>query len=395
MKTKTLQVTTPQGLAGELQKESRYVFNYQTNDKRCEASLVMPLRAESYSNGALFSVFQMNRPEGYLLDALRQRFAKQIQLDDMALLKITGENQIGRLRYRDPETASTAVGRGRISRTEIIDSKTSDELFAFLVDIYFASGISGFQPKVLVPDVDSGVTTKKSLYTTDLIVKAAGDDYPFLAQNEFLCMEAARIAGISVPEFWLSTDGKLFVMTRFDVEAGKQLGLEDMVVLMGKSNDEKYHGSYEGIAKAVDIYCGSNAPASKARLFEYVALSCLVKNGDAHLKNFSLLYDTTDGEVQLSPLYDVVTTTVYSMTNARTGATKVDRTLALNLNKTKSYPSIDELIGFGERVCLVRKPHRVIERIRDAQEKVCRLHRDRIEPGFLNVMKSEWGLSQT
>ena len=71
MKVKRLVVTTPQGLAGTLEKESRFVFNYQTTDRECEASLLMPLRAESYSDGRLFSVFEMNRPEGYLLDYLR------------------------------------------------------------------------------------------------------------------------------------------------------------------------------------------------------------------------------------------------------------------------------------------------------------------------------------
>ena len=83
---------------GTLQKESRFVFNYQTTDQKCEASLLMPLRAESYSDGRLFSVFEMNRPEGYLRDYLRERFGKHERLDDMRLLSLTGGNQIGRLR---------------------------------------------------------------------------------------------------------------------------------------------------------------------------------------------------------------------------------------------------------------------------------------------------------
>lgn len=394
MKTKALLVTTPQGHSGVLQKESRFVFNYETKDSACETSLVMPLRAESYSNGALFSVFQMNRPEGYLLECLRQRFAKQTHLDDMELLKITGQNQIGRLRYRDPNAAEKSVRQSQVSRKEIIESNASDDLFEFLVDTYFASGISGFQPKVMVPDSESGVSEKSTVYTSDLIVKAAGDDYPYLAQNEFLCMEAARITGIPVPDYWLSNDGKLLVMTRFDIQDGKQLGLEDMAVLMGKPNDSnaKYHSSYENVAKAVDIFCGANAQESKERLFKYVALSCMVKNGDAHLKNFSLLYDVPNGNVRLSPLYDVVTTTVYSVQNPKNGATKVDRTMALNLNKTKSYPPIEDIIAFGEKVCLVRNPREVIQKIQAAQELVCKTHADRIEPGFMKLIKAEWGL---
>ncbi len=30
----------------------------------------MPVRAESYASGALLPIFEMNRPEGYLLPAL-------------------------------------------------------------------------------------------------------------------------------------------------------------------------------------------------------------------------------------------------------------------------------------------------------------------------------------
>jgi len=36
-----------------------------------------------------------------------------------------------------------------------------------------------------------------------------------------------------------------------------------------------------------------------------------VKNGDAHLKNFGVLYDQPGSAVRLAPVYDVVTTTAY------------------------------------------------------------------------------------
>jgi serine/threonine-protein kinase HipA len=66
-KTKHLIVSTPHGVAGDLHKEARYAFNYSTHEPNCEISLTMPLRAESYASGALLPIFEMNRPEGYLL----------------------------------------------------------------------------------------------------------------------------------------------------------------------------------------------------------------------------------------------------------------------------------------------------------------------------------------
>lgn len=65
-KIKKLNVETPEGHAGTLTKESRYVFNYETTTRDAEVSLVMPLRAQSFASGGLFSIFEMNRPEGYL-----------------------------------------------------------------------------------------------------------------------------------------------------------------------------------------------------------------------------------------------------------------------------------------------------------------------------------------
>ena len=389
-KIKKLHVETPQGHAGILNKEARYVFNYQTTNRNAEVSLVMPLRAQSYSNGGLFSVFQMNRPEGYLLDAIRERFAKSGALDDMALLKITGANQIGRLAYVDPDEEVTKI-KAQISKDELIKSTASEELFKFLADVYFDSGVSGFQPKVMLPDAALHIVEKTSALTPNLIVKAAGEDYPFLAQNEFMCMEVARRANISVPAFWLSEDGGLFIMERFDIESnGNRLGLEDMAVLMGKSPEEKYDSSYETVAKAVDAYCGSNSAESKSRLFEYVALSVLLRNGDAHLKNFSLIYDVPAGDVKLSPLYDVVTTMIYKIENPRTGATKVDNSMALNMFKTKNYPTNESLISFGKSVCMVRDPKKVIDRIEAAKHETLSAHQSRIDPWLYNGLKLIW-----
>jgi serine/threonine-protein kinase HipA len=62
----------------------------------------MPHRAESYVDTALPPIFEMNRREDYLYEMLWQRFGKDVNLDDMRLLALTRNNQIGRLRYREP-----------------------------------------------------------------------------------------------------------------------------------------------------------------------------------------------------------------------------------------------------------------------------------------------------
>jgi serine/threonine-protein kinase HipA len=72
-KIKELLVSTLQGDSGKLMHESRYVFNYTTTDHRCETSLLMPIRAESYSFGAMLRPFTMNFPEGFLKERIVDR----------------------------------------------------------------------------------------------------------------------------------------------------------------------------------------------------------------------------------------------------------------------------------------------------------------------------------
>lgn len=391
-KLKRLLVTTPQGASGALDKESRYVFNYTTTERPREISLGMPIRVESYGSSVLHPLFAMNRPEGYLLDRIRNRFGKLMQLDDMRLLALTGANQIGRLRYAVPGDERQRLGAG-VGLTALLEHEGSADLFEYLVDTYLQSGISGFQPKVMIPDadkLDTPLAERATLIVPDLIVKASGEDYPHLAQNEFLCMEAARRAGLTVPDFWLSQSGKLFVMARFDLAGGQQHGFEDMAVLMNRSSDDKYLGAYEQIATVINAYCGANAPESCRRFFEYLALTVLVRNGDAHLKNFGLLYeDPHSAPPKLSPLFDVVTTTVYRYQN-RHGVELTDRELALKLAKSKRYPDRKTLIEFGRNVCGVAKPEDVLQRISDAMADTLRMHGPSMAPELMQELRREW-----
>jgi serine/threonine-protein kinase HipA len=393
-KVKHLVVTTPQGTSGDLIKEARFAFNYSTRQSESEISLTMPLRAESYASGALLPIFEMNRPEGYLLYKIEEAFAKEGGLDDMRLLDIVGGVQIGRLRYARPDEKRPTL-RGQIGLKEILARQPTSELFDFLMATYFESGISGVQPKVLVPDTDKHNRTlgRETVIHADLIVKSGGDEFPHLTQNEFMCLTAARRAGIETPNFWLSEEGGLFVAERFDLRDGHALGFEDMTVLMNKSSRQKYEGSYENVAKAVRLYCAGGDPlAALHRLFEYIAFIVMVRNGDGHLKNFGMLYEhPSDPEsIRLAPLYDVVTTSIYAVTNPRTLITKYDRTLALNLHKSRNYPDRATLLAFGREHCGVIRPEVVIERIADALSATLKEQRQRIPSTLWDQLDKEW-----
>ena len=381
---KALFVGTPDGLSGLLSKESQHIFAYAAEavvplDQRKAIALSMPVVAASYQSSPIFPVFQTSLPEGFLKDRIVERFSKTMRMDDMALLALAGGNRVGRLRL-STTVEMPADALGSESLKEILQAEGSQNLFQDLCDKYLitSAGISGVQPKVVLSaddDVspallDSGTSTpskskpsigeKSMLRGKSLIVKSAGDDYPGLAENEFHCLSIARQAGLPVPEFWLSEDKKRLAIRRFDIEeaTGKFLGFEDMVSLQGKVNDQKYEGSYENVAFAIEQNASPQlAYASLRAFFESVVLSMILRNGDAHLKNFGLLYtDSSSDDCRLSPLFDVICTTVYLPRDQ----------MALKLAKTKSWPDRETLIRFGVNQCHVEQAANVLDRIVDA-----------------------------
>lgn len=150
---KLLNVMTPQGYSGDLSKGSQFSFAYASAEAPREVSLVMPYDPTPSVSNILHPIFDMNVPEGFLADQIKRRMARHMQVDDMRLLSVIGGNQIGRLSYVNPTEALHPV-RAQVGLKDILLADVSQSVFDFLVDTYFESGISGVQPKVLVPDLD-------------------------------------------------------------------------------------------------------------------------------------------------------------------------------------------------------------------------------------------------
>lgn len=364
-----LQVTTPQGNSGKiLRSASDYLFRYPEDASAQTAiSLLMPVRLDEYRHRELHPIFQMNLPEGYVLEQVRNRLAKVASVDPMLLLALSGSSSpIGRVAVSSAEV-DALLRRQQFSGEkleEILTWDGTEDIFAELVDRYILrAGISGVQPKVLVPERAESAPLRFTSKTSDLIIKSGRDEFPGLAINEFLCMSVARDAGIAVPEFHLSENTKLFVMRRFDRdEQLNPIGFEDMAALMGLGAEQKYSKSYSAIAKAIRLFCApEHVQGSLAQLFAIVSLSCILGNGDAHLKNFGLLYSApTQRDARLAPAYDIVNTTAYIPEDV----------LALELAGNKSFfASRQGLLDFAQ-VCGVACPQEVIREQLEALERV-------------------------
>lgn len=161
-----------------------------------------------------------------MLEILQHRFGQTSALDPSLPLAMTGgEAGIGGISLDSSRfTAGAAVG---VELSQVLANQGTRDLFQKLADEYLLrSGVSGVQPKLLVPEQSGAVFGKALVPTRELVAKTEVDHFPGLAINEYLCMSIAQEAGIPVPEFHLSEDGKRFVMRRFDrTQAGAPIGV--------------------------------------------------------------------------------------------------------------------------------------------------------------------------
>ena len=135
---------------------------------------------------------------------------------------------------------------------------------------------------------------------------------PFLAANEFVCLKVFESAGLEIPNVTLSADGELLLVERFDIlRDGKHLGFEEAAVLMGESSATKYQRDYGSMIESLALFVEPQTEDAMRRdMSKSLVLNWLLGNGDAHLKNFGVLYQD-DLDVRHAPFYDVVSTLPY------------------------------------------------------------------------------------
>jgi len=157
----------------------------------------------------------------------------------------------------------------------------------------------------------------------DWIVKLPDPIYPEMPRNELAMMTLAQAVGIDAPEIrlvhrdqleslpervWMGNEGYAYAVKRFDRGPKRELiHIEDMAQVRGFYPDAKYLGSFETIAALVYRRRDVEALREFARR---LAFNFLIGNGDAHLKNWSLIY--RDPRIPtLAPAYDLVATFLY------------------------------------------------------------------------------------
>lgn len=182
--------------------------------------------------------------------------------------------------------------------------------------------ISGVQEKLSLLLEKNQLRLTKESEQGEYILKPIPRDLKKIDQvpaNEHLTMQIAaqvyRINTAANALIFFADGTPAYITKRFDFkEDGTKWGVEDFASLTGKTKDNfganyKYDFSYEEIGELIKLY----VPTWRIELEKYFTLlifNYLFSNGDAHLKNFSLI-ETLKGDYVLSPAYDLINTRLH------------------------------------------------------------------------------------
>lgn len=354
-------------------------------------SLLMPVRAESWVHRFLHPVFQVSLPEGSLRQLLIQKFAKHFNyFGDVEMLATVGSHLVGRVKVVPRGTPLAQAGPPTILRDLLKES--SPELINHYVSehLHYAGVSGGFlkflakSPTEETEETQETINAKAALMFDHWIVKLNDVDRPHLALNEYFGMTLARKMGLPVPDFHLSEDYSRIAIKRFDVTPdGKRVGFEDMAAMLGLNASDKFSGSVERIIKTINSYCKPMAAqASREQFFAHYLACSVIRNGDAHLKNFGMTYTSWE-DVKMAPVFDMVSMSLYAP-RAQNGDALDEP--ALSLGGVKRWLTSEAITELGKR-CLINpsKQAVIVERLCSALEETANELRAFIDsgpPGF-------------
>lgn len=234
--------------------------------------------------------------------------------------ELVGEGLLDELAARPFETSERIMGRARLSLAGAMSK----------VGLYHDETTGGWHYAL-------------GAAPTTHIVKAADDAlFPHEVVNEALCLETARLCDLPVEKFELigTATSPLLAVTRFDRAMPDEPRLVSGLPRPRRRHQEDFCQAggtrlkYEPdgadflsfAIRQARCFCG-NAFGEAMMVLYATFYSYLMGNCDNHLKNLSLLYSEDWRDREVSPLYDIVDTTVYE---------KVKETMGIPLSRSRS-----------------------------------------------------------
>ncbi len=304
-------------------------------------------------------------PEGALRELIAQGLKVYID-NEFRILSYLGEDLPGALvaEPMEPEDVPEGVlGTHGKARAVKFEKTAKENKFS----------LAGVQMKFSMKEKDGRYNLSKGNVLGDWIVKTPSTKHKDVPVNEYTAMKLAALIGIDIPDIKLVELGKLdnlpqinlpdeklaFAIKRFDRDGDLRVHMEDFAQVLVKYPHEKYNSAnYEQIGRILYRFSGDGL-TDVQQFARRLLANILLANGDAHLKNWSLLYPD-QVTPRLSPAYDIVTTSVYI---------DDEKHFALNLGKTKEWYSVS-LGNFRSWADHAEIPWRAIKpHLEDSMEK--------------------------
>lgn len=361
---KTLDVYLRDRLVGKLFSEQgtlSFVYDaaYLQSSDAVKISASLPLGMEEFSHSNVAAFFSGLLPD----EAVRVRLAKCLGLSDkniFGLLDAIGGDCAGAISVY-PEgikiashVSPTYKVLGDDEADEILSSLDKRPLFVGEDDVRISG--AGAQDKLMIAFVNGQIAIPTGQTPSTHIIKPPIKNYPDSVYNEFFCMRLAAVVGLPVPKadiYWLKNK-PYYLVERYDRRKGAdgiytRLHQEDFCQALHVPPELKYENeggpSLEQCFGLLDarIKSGAMAGKNKITLLQGVIFNYLIGNGDAHGKNFSLLYD---GEAEsLAPFYDLLSTVIYSDLHKAKMAMKIGRKYKFSDVYVRHWIELAEVIG--------------------------------------------------
>ena len=277
-------------------------------------------------------------PEGALREWLSRILKTHIE-NEFPLLAWTGGNLPGALEALPlvageiPDWA--LAGREQVEPIQI-DVKAIDSMFS----------LAGVQMKFSSIRQDGRFKISPDIGADSWIIKTPSTVHRNVPENEYTAMKLAESIGVDIPEIQLIPLEQLnnlpdtvlpnetvaYGIRRFDRGEQSQIRIhtEDFAQIFEFYAHKKYnHANYEQIGRVIYQF-SQNGLADLQQMARRLLANILLANGDAHLKNWSMIYPDRI-QPRLSPAYDIVTTLPY--VQGETGS-------ALNMGKEKVWKNI-------------------------------------------------------
>ena len=354
-----------------------YLGEYLESKGREPLSYSVPLRGEAFGHAEIEPFLSNLLPD----DIVRTRIAEILQIpreNTFALLRAIGGDCAGAVSFL--EEGVLPEGNEKEEYRELSDDEAGrilGNLQKRPLDVgeegFRISG-AGAQDKLIACVREGCVLLPLTGTPSTHIIKPAMPDYPDSVENEWFAMHLAAACGLNAAECEIVTIGgrRCYVCTRYDreVAAGKvrRLHQEDFCQMLKVDPKRKYESvGGPGFQESFALLRALQLPASDTIEFlDRAVFNFIVGNGDAHAKNFSVVY--RNAVPRLSPAYDIMSTAIYPEVGRRM-AMKVDGEYAFKWVTRDKFVRMANKSGIAQRI-VSRELDKMIRHVERSLPKV-------------------------